>query len=321
MIYPEEISFKIPSTHKIENMRITVFVDLQDKSIFLSIPGRHLRGINWVEDFKRLEKGNEALEVLLDDRRRFRWCENLQEKIFEGLADSGDADLRPIDTVNWVTMRIPNQWDPTYALIEARKIFSIGCFSLDLFEGQYLKLLRRLESFLSQRYEKIHSPNYQSEFPAKVADSVKVYERLMFFILSLDDYPSPEMTDAVNKLRKLFQVEQCPFVDHPYGTKLHYWYLSDTTPFCEIFRKVAHEVNSFPLTLPTDDVSLLFILFFWDLRTVIQNGVVMPEPFDDGILSHIKAVENSNHDTFERCEEGAGFVDFDDFDYRENLVP
>lgn len=315
MIFAEEISVSVPSYSKFEKDRITIILDLAEKFVFVQIPGRNLDNIPWVQEFRNLDRGEEAISTLLDRERRIRWSEGLEEKIFSSIFSSSNSEFILVDTVNWVSRRLPREWIPSQSLIESRRAFSIGKFEIDVMEAQFLKLIPKVEKFMLQKYERIHAPNFQVTFPEKADDCKMIYEKLMFLLLVQFEDPCVELTDAKERLRKFFQVEICPFETHMIGSSLYWFFLSDATPFVETARKIVYEVNNFPAVIPSDICSVLYLFLFWDLNFITQRGVRIPEPFPSSTIGHIKSVDMAIHDTLENVELAASFPEIVDFDF------
>lgn len=210
-IYEGEIVMNIPSYVKTERERMKVVLDTTNQNIFMLIPGRHLDGVPWTSEFYMLEKGEEGVNKLLEENRRIRWSEIFEEKVLEALKSGENSEIILIDTVNWQSSKLPKILNSSNALIESRKAFGVGRFTVDALERQFLRLIPRLRKFLRLSYEKIYSMNYYSQSIEKVAESAKIYEKLIFFIMVQFEEPTEEFGIAINRLRKFFKVENCPF--------------------------------------------------------------------------------------------------------------
>ena len=309
MIFSEEIQVVVPSYKKTENMRMKVIFDVENMEIFMIIPGRNLNGVTWLDKFLEMEKGKEAVLKLLENSRRIRWSDVFEEKVFDSFNEDFKSEMKLVDTVNWQTSGPPKNWCSSRALIESRKAFGIGKFQIDLLEQQFLKLIPKFRRFLRQSFEKIHNPSYKTFSLEKKSESEVVYEKLFFFILVQFEERTTELEKAKGRLRKLFHVEKCPFEDHVQGMAIYMYYLSDCTPFCEVARKLVHDVNNFPRDVPEDPISVLYLLMFWDLRSEINMGVLLPEPFPSSLVEHIKSLDLSVHHVLEQAELCGSYFD------------
>lgn len=311
MYYPEEYTITIPSYFKRDGERMILIIDLKSLELFIQIPGRNLDGLTWLEEFRSLPQGSSAVDQLLDDKRKFRFSDLLLEKFTSGIYHSGSNETKYIDTVNWISRRLFREWDPKQALIECRKSFGIGRFTIDSLEAQYIRMVPKLKRFLLQNYSSIHSLKSSAECDQKSGYCKLVYERLMFMLMAQFDEPCSKLLEAQASLRKLFQVKVCPFKDHDIGFDLYNVTLSNSVPFAEIARKIISDVNHFPMTIPDDPVSFIYLFCFWKTNLLDDGGFAIIEPFPDSLVADVKFAEMLFHDAMDRAEKAAVYTEAD----------